>query len=145
MIIDNKTKLKNVIVELYQTISDFQIAEFTSGEGAVLLYLYQNDEGVYPSVLSSFLDVSRARVTNIINVLNQKKYVEMVNDVCDRRKIKVYITEFGKKYIESKVEMVDQFFNRFLDTVGDDIEDVISNIKYITKLFKNIGEVGENE
>lgn len=145
MIIDNKTKLKNVIVELYQTISDFQIAEFTSGEGAVLLYLYQNDEGVYPSVLSSFLDVSRARVTNIINVLNQKKYVEMVNDVNDRRKIKVYITEYGKKYIESKVEMVDQFFNRFLDTVGDDIEDVISNIKYITKLFKNIGEVGENE
>lgn len=145
MIIDNKAQLKNAIVELYQTISDFQIAEFTTGEGAVLLYLYQHEEGVYPSVLSSFLDVSRARVTNIINVLNQKKYVEMVNDISDRRKIKIFITEFGKKYIESKVEMVDQFFNRFLDTVGEDLENVISSIEYITKLFKNIGEVGENE
>lgn len=138
---ENKILLKNAIVELYQTISDFQITEFTTGEGAVLLYLYQNRDGVYPSVLSSFLSVSRARITNIINTLKNKKFVDMINDENDRRKIKVYITEKGRASIEFKVQMVDEFFDKFLSTVGGEISDVIGSIEYITKLFKNIGEV----
>ncbi len=142
---DNKIQLKNAIVELYQTISDFQITEFTNGEGAVLLYLYQHKDGVYPSVLSTFLDVSRARITNIINALNIKNYVDMVNDENDRRKIKVYINECGRNYIESKVKMVDVFFDNLLDKVDGDINGVIDSIKYITNLFKNIGEENYNE
>lgn len=141
MNVENKILLKNAIVELYQTISDFQITEFTTGEGAVLLYLYQHIDGAYPSVLSNFLSVSRARITNIINTLKNKKYVDMISDEKDRRKIKVYITEKGKSSIESKVQMVDEFFDKFLSTVGGEINDVIGSIEYITKLFKNIGEV----
>ncbi len=145
MELDNKIQLKNAIVELYQTISDFQITEFTNGEGAVLLYLYQHEDGAYPSVLSTFLDVSRARITSIINALYTKKFVDMINDENDRRKIKVFINDNGRKYIESKVKMVDVFFDNLLDKVGGDIDGVIDSVKYITNLFKNIGEEKYNE
>lgn len=145
MELDNKIQLKNAIVELYQTISDFQITEFTNGEGAVLLYLYQHEDGAYPSVLSTFLDVSRARITSIINALNTKKFVDMINDENDRRKIKVFINDNGRKYIESKVKMVDVFFDNLFDKVGGDIDGVIDSVKYITNLFKNIGEEKYNE
>ena len=145
--IDNKRlKLKEMIIELYHTISSTQIDKFLEGEGAVLMYLYHAEEGEYPSRLSTFLDVSRARITSIINALKAKDYVEIENNEDDRRKVKVIITDKGRTYLESKRKAFDKLFNELLLGIGDeDIDEVIHSINYLTGVFENMEEVIEND
>lgn len=134
--------LKEMIIELYHTISNTKIDEFLVGECAVLMYLYHKEDGEYPSKLSSFLDVSRSRITSVINVLKNKGYVEIKNEKEDRRKVKVFITSEGREYLEHKRQMFDKIFDDLLSVIDDDrIDTVIHSINYLTKLFGNMEEV----
>lgn len=134
--------LKEMIIELYHTISNTKIDEFLVGECAVLMYLYHKEDGEYPSKLSTFLDVSRSRITSVINVLKNKGYVEIKNEKEDRRKVKVFITSEGREYLEHKRQMFDKIFDDLLSVIDDDrIDTVIHSINYLTKLFGNMEEV----
>lgn len=134
--------LKEMIIELYHTISNTKIDEFLVGECAVLMYLYHKEDGEYPSKLSTFLDVSRARITSVINVLKNKGYVEIKNEEEDRRKVKVFITSEGREYLEHKRQMFDKMFDDLLSVIDDDrIDTVIHSINYLIELFGNMEEV----
>lgn len=138
--------LKEMIIELYHTISNTKIDEFLVGECAVLMYLYHKEDGEYPSKLSTFLDVSRSRITSVINVLKNKGYVEIKNEKEDRRKVKVFITSEGREYLEHKRQMFDKIFDDLLSVIDDDrIDTVIHSINYLTKLFGNMEEVINND
>ena len=139
---NKQVMLKEMIIELYHTISNTKIDEFLVGECAVLMYLYHKEDGEYPSKLSTFLDVSRARITSVINVLKNKGYVEIKNEEEDRRKVKVFITSEGREYLEHKRQMFDKIFDDLLSVIDDDrIDTVIHSINYLTKLFGNMEEV----
>lgn len=134
--------LKEMIIELYHTISNTKIDEFLVGECAVLMYLYHKEDGEYPSKLSTFLDVSRSRITSVINVLKNKGYVEIKNEKEDRRKVKVFITSDGREYLEHKRQMFDKIFDDLLSVIDDDrIDTVIHSINYLIELFRNMEEV----
>lgn len=134
--------LKEMIIELYHTISNTKIDEFLVGECAVLMYLYHKEDGEYPSKLSTFLDVSRARITSVINTLKNKGYVEIRNEKEDRRKVKVFITNEGREYLEHKRQMFDKIFDDLLSVIDDDrIDTVIHSINYLIELFRNMEEV----
>ena len=138
---NKQVMLKEMIIELYHTISNTKIDEFLVGECAVLMYLYHKEDGEYPSKLSTFLDVSRARITSVINVLKNKGYVKIKNEE-DRRKVKVFITSEGREYLEHKRQMFDKMFDDLLSVIDDDrIDTVIHSINYLTKLFGNMEEV----
>lgn len=145
--VDNKRiQLKEMIIELYHTISSTQIDKFLEGEGAVLMYLYHTENGEYPSRLSTFLDVSRARITSIINALKIKEFVEINSNDDDRRKVKVIITDKGRTYLENKRRVFDKLFNELLMGISDeDIDEVIQSIHYLTGVFENMEEVIEND
>ncbi len=136
-----KAMLKEKIIELYHIISNTKIDEFLVGECAVLLYLYHTD-GEYPSKLSTFLDVSRARITSVINTLKNKGYVEIKNEEKDRRKVKVFITNEGKEYLEYKRKMFDKIFDDLFFEIDDErIDNAMHSINYLAELFGNMEDV----
>ena len=70
------------------------------GEIFTLLYLYKEEECKLPSDISCEMNISTARVTAILNTLEEKGFIERKIDNKDRRKIQVKLTSKGIK--ESK-------------------------------------------
>lgn len=57
-------------------------------------------EGLFASELASLLNVSRPNITNLINVLVQKKLVVQREDQTDRRKKKLVLSEKGRSVLQ---------------------------------------------
>lgn len=72
-----------------------------------LLYLKKHEceegepgEGIYPSVLSKSLHLTRPAMTQILNSLEEKGFLTRSLDENDRRKFRVKITDKGRKIFD---------------------------------------------
>ncbi|MCI6509104.1 MAG: MarR family transcriptional regulator [Bacilli bacterium] len=91
---------------------------FIEGEGSVLACLARNPEGIMPSKISKCINVSRARVTNILNTLCTKDYVELKPDPNDRRKVLAVLTEKGNNFVSEKINERVILFEYMYEYVG---------------------------
>ena len=71
-----------------------------------------------PSKISETLNVSRARVTNILNTLGSRAYVELKPDPNDRRKVLAVLTEKGNEFVSEKINERVMLFAYMYDYVG---------------------------
>ena len=71
------------------------------GENFVLSYLALQQQYALPSNISKEMNVSTARVTATLNKLEKKGLITRKISTDDRRKVKVEITEKGRKRAES--------------------------------------------
>ncbi len=84
------------------------------GKKRVMGYLIEVEDGVTPSKLCKFMDVSSARITSILNKLEEHGEIIRIPDKDDKRKKIVYLSEQGrksglaqqKKYIEDSSKML---------------------------------------
>lgn len=90
-----------------------KIDKCLKGEIFVLLLILNQNGSIMPSELSNFMSISTARVTAILNNLENKKMIEREIDKIDRRKIQVKLTKLGeneakthqKKVLENIVDI----------------------------------------
>lgn len=109
------------------------LREFVEGETAALWFLHSSKaERVSPSQISEHLHVSRARAANILRSLRSKGYVEMEIATDDRRKMDVFFTPKGKKFLEEKYEFLVHYFDLFVDVLGE------ADILELTRLLKRV-------
>ena len=71
------------------------------GELCLLMHLKRRNDPVLPSELSEAMSVSTARVTRLLNALEERGLIQRSMDLTDRRKIIVKLTESGKRYLEA--------------------------------------------
>lgn len=71
-----------------------------------------------PSKISKCINVSRARVTNILNTLCTKDYVELKPDPNDRRKVLAVLTEKGNNFVSEKINERVILFEYMYEYVG---------------------------
>lgn len=111
------------------------LREFVEGETAALWYLRTNGaDRVSPSQISENLHVSRARAANILRSLRSKGYVEMEIAPDDRRKMDVFFTPKGKKFLEEKYDFLLRYFDLFIDVLGE------ADILELTRLLKKVAD-----
>lgn len=130
-------------VELMEYMRIFQrgptrrVQEVTQGEMAVLGYLHKHDN-ITPSELSEEFDLTTARIANILNSLEKKKYLVRIHDSVDRRKVQVTITELGKTVAVQKKQEIEKDLSDLLKDLGE--EDAVEYLR----LMKKIAELAKN-
>ena len=121
----NRKELRNNLTSSLQTMYDMEVfasmIEFCQGEMRVLLYLYMNvGIEIYPSDLSRALNVTRQRITSILSSLRKKGYVTMEIAENDRRRMRVAITEDAKKWVITKIKVINNHFDNLIEGLGEE-------------------------
>lgn len=116
-----------------------QINTSMRGEMFILHYILRRGEDVLPSELSVAMDASSARVATALNGLESKGYIERRVDKADRRKIKVSLTDVGKKIMEDHHEDMRKKIEMILMELGEgDAREFIRIVTRITDISKTL-------
>ena len=83
------------------------------------------------------LHVSKAAMSQTLNALEKKGYIERCVNPQDRRKVLVSLTPSGKKMLDDSHAYVDRVFSQVIERVGED------KIREIIVLFETVVDVSE--
>ena len=106
----------------------------TPVEFKCLRYLLEN---TFPQVkeLASNMNLTAARVTNLLNSLEKKGYIQRTISNKDRRVIQVKLTTQGKKFANNIQDEYIKFHQEIIELIGDEAE--LINLLESIKTFKN--------
>lgn len=137
------TKLAELFMEkitgIKKIMSSNDISKSTHGEMYVLLYLLKQNRDVMPNEISKEMNISTARIANVLNSLENKKLITRVINKKDRRKILVKITEHGKVTAEEKLKQYTEVTTKILESLGKD--DAKKFIEILDKLLINLPNI----
>ena len=111
----------------------------------LLEYLWENDGVSTPGQLAALLNVSGARITAILTALQAKHFVERHVDLCDKRRVTVYLTDSGRDFVqECRAQAVD-FADGVCETLGE--ADTAQLIRIAKKLLaaEHVPATGKTE
>lgn len=139
----DRKELRVLLTEILQSMYDMEVfsslMEFCQGELRVLIYLNANLESdVFPSDLSQVLFVTRQRVTTILSSLRKKGFISMELSENDRRRMRIFLTEPGKVYVNIKKEMVDDYLDRYIEKLGT--ENITELIRLLRLTMDKMGD-----
>jgi len=138
-----RDNIDDVLSEMFKVHFVNRYLKFIEGEGAVLYCLAKNPEGIIPSKISEILQVSRARVTNILNTLKNKNLIELYQDSEDRRKTYIIMTEKGNNLISNLINERINLFDLLIEKLGEDKMEAFYELLTVTlATFKMIDEEG---
>ncbi|GAB6188845.1 MarR family transcriptional regulator [Marinitoga arctica] len=129
MIVDSKKALKllfDFISNFTKVISDFSEAEkLKTLEFYVLLYLGLKGPQKMSSLAKHF-STTKSNITNIVDSLENKKYVERKRNNEDRRTITIILTKNGENVFNETVKNFELMFNDFMSKVSKEDLEIIS-------------------
>lgn len=96
------------------------------------------DEGATISTLSELLEISKPAVSQMINSLEDKNFVERVTPKSDRRIVYVRLTEFGEKTLEKSFQEMYNKLNSYLEKMGE--QDMETLVALLDKLHRIMSE-----
>lgn len=118
-----------------------KLTEISKGEIAVLIFLLKEKNGVNAYEISSRFDINTSRVAAILNSLCKKNYIERISDEKDKRKVRIYITEEGKKCCIQKHREVIYNVAKLLEYLGeDDAKEYIRIMKKISNIIEKVSD-----
>ena len=118
-----------------QTISKLNmmtyLTPFLYGEDALLLRLFLK-EVTTPKSIAEVLNITKGRVTAMLNSLKKKNYITTKPSTEDGRSYEIELTIHGRTYIEQKTNFVDNYFNELFKFIGqkdaEKLVDILDNI-----------------
>lgn len=115
------------------------------GEFSMMQTIRHNDkgDGVTMSELSEFSQITKPAVSQIINVLEDKGYVERVTTKKDRRIVRVSLTEEGERAVKASCEIASRKLNKVLDRMGQ--EDADAFLELLDKFSTIVSNYHEDE
>ena len=75
-----------------------------AGEDGALLCIYNFGGRILAGEIARLMDLSPGRTTNIINMLEKRKYISREHDRADRRKVYIVLTAEGSAYITERYD-----------------------------------------
>ncbi len=96
-----------------------KIDESMRGEVFVLLHLLEKNTCILPSEISEEMNISSARVTTILNSLENKGLITREIDKNDRRKIIVNLTNKGRKKAKNNKKIIVSLTSQILEFLGE--------------------------
>ncbi len=111
--------------------------ELSFGEMGLLHCLSQQEDAVTAGELRRMIGIGAGGVTNLLNSLEKKGYVQRMMSPADRRSVLVLISAAGKELVEEKQNLILSFYTELLSRMGhDDTEEFLR----ILKRMNGIGE-----
>lgn len=124
MMIGEVSRIEFVILQLIKTITD-------------------DSQSVTMSTLSERLNVSKSAVSQMINVLEDKDYVERISTKNDRRIVYVRLTELGEHSLEKALQSFLQVANQIFGRMGE--KDTETLLGLLDKLYLIVSDYNNNK
>ena len=116
-----------------------KIDEVMRGETFAILYISKRNDMVLPSEVSNKMNISSARVTVILNSLENKGLITRQIDKSDRRQILISLTQKGAELAEKHDQMVLDMTARMLELLGEhDAKELVRITGKLAKLAPKI-------
>ncbi len=116
------------------------VGDFYRGEVAVLnaIDLFEKEKKeVFPSMISSYLQVSRPTITSALRILEHKKYVKRTLYEEDRRKVSVALTNRGSEVVDQKRREIDSWCYSMSEHFGNEhFTSVLGSIKELLEYME---------
>ena len=96
-------------------------------------------KGVKASDLSKFLSVTKPAVSKLINILEEKGFVNRIADKSDRRVVYINITKDGEQILAEETKMFNEFTQRIVEKMGE--KDTDEMIRLFKKMYDAIVEM----
>ncbi|CAM3043396.1 MarR family transcriptional regulator [Paenibacillus sediminis] len=113
-------------------LSPFNIAP---EQNLILLLLWEND-GLSQSELSAKLGKDKTNIARMVLNLEQKGLIRRVSDENDRRLLKVFLTEKGRKFEEQVIPVIDDFNDQVLQGISEEELNAVRRV--LAKLIDNV-------
>lgn len=125
-------ELYNLLAELLNRKLNRTVLDSIRGEYGVLRYLLYVQDKVSAGVLTGQLHVVPGRMTDILNSLESKGWIERHRDEEDRRRVVVCITEEGKKQAKKMRGYIRKEYQGMFKLLGQkDTEELIRLLKVV--------------
>ncbi len=134
--------LYNLLAELLNSKQNRKVLDSIRGEYGVLRYLSYVEDRVSAGMLTEQLHVVPGRMTDILNSLENKKLIERRSDDEDRRRIRVCITEIGKKQAVKLREEISKEYEGLFQVLGR--KDTLELIRLLKIVLAYPGNDPEN-
>ncbi len=134
--------LYNLLAELLNSKQNRKVLDSIRGEYGVLRYLSYVEDRVSAGMLTEQLHVVPGRMTDILNSLENKKLIERRSDDEDRRRIRVCITEIGKKQAVKLGEEISKEYEGLFQVLGR--KDTLELIRLLKIVLAYPGNDPEN-
>lgn len=134
--------LYNLLAELLNSKQNRKVLDSIRGEYGVLRYLSYVEDRVSAGMLTEQLHVVPGRMTDILNSLENKKLIERRSDDEDRRRIRVCITEIGKKQAVKLREEISKEYEGLFQVLGR--KDTLELIRLLKIVLAYPGNDSEN-
>lgn len=114
-----------------------KIDGMNAGKRFVLGYLSENNGEIYASSLSSIMNISRARISIMLDSLIQKGYITKEVSTNDARKEVVSITPLGLEEANKDKQEINDVITKVIDSVGyDKVMEFIDIAKKIKEVLQ---------
>ena len=90
-------------------------------------------KGVTISILSERLEISKSAVSQMVNVLEDKGYVERISTKSDRRIVYVRLTEVGEKGLKKSLQSLLKSLNQVFEKMGEKDTEILLGL--LNKLY----------
>ncbi|HHY28712.1 MAG TPA: MarR family transcriptional regulator [Desulfitobacterium dehalogenans] len=143
-------------VRLFETIKKFRRLSLNfRGSGEIphreimmlkLIKHHSGKGGITISTLSEHFEISKPAVSQMINALEDKNYVERITTKSDRRMVYVRLTELGEEALAEAFHEMQGKLEIYLEKMGEqDMETLIALLDKLHQIMKeDIREEKEN-
>jgi len=90
-----------------------------SGEQGVLLWLNQRNCDTYAIDVINHFGLTPGRVANIIKKLEQRGYIQRIQDSEDLRKARILLTELGETYSDELYTQMNISHRHLIESLGE--------------------------
>ncbi len=104
---------------LHRTGMQRRFSQISGGEMFVLDFLLKHDGQALPGKMGEAMSVSSARTAAVLNALERKGDILRLPDEADHRRVRVVLTEEGRKRIQRVHEDAHESVKAILTELGD--------------------------
>lgn len=113
------------------------------GEDGAMLCVYHFGGRILAGEIAKMLELSPGRTTNIINMLEKRRYIFREPDREDRRKVYIVLTQEGSAYITERYENSLRMYCDLFEKLGE--HDSAEYFRILKRLHEIADEIWEGQ
>lgn len=103
------------------------------------IMIIHRTKGIILSELGRYLDMRKGSLTSLIDALVENGLVERREDVHDRRKTLLYLTEAGEEYYRQMMERTSKTYQELFSKLSEEeIEQCLQGLQHVVAALKKI-------
>lgn len=106
---------------------------------------HEKEKGLRVSEISQLLHITAPTVTQLVNSLEKEDYVVRKIDECDRRAVRIKISEKGEELLQEKMKCLLIRFKGLVDYLGEEKSDELADLMMeVVAYFNQLNEKNDN-